>query len=92
MCRFLEARSAELAHAFPANALGAVWPDVTLKEMDFPWFLNEWQVRIYDQRGAYVIMFGLVYFCDQLSYSSESYVEEVDIFHCLVAIVRSFRN
>jgi len=41
-----EARSAELAHAFPANALGAVWPDVTLKEMDFPWFLNEWQAAL----------------------------------------------
>ena len=38
-----EARSAELAHAFPANALASVWPDVTLKELDFPWCLNEWQ-------------------------------------------------
>ncbi|CAL1133619.1 unnamed protein product [Cladocopium goreaui] len=41
-----EARSAELAHAFPANALASVWPDVTLKEMDFPWFLNEWQAAL----------------------------------------------
>ena len=48
-----EARVAELAHAFPADALASIWPDVTLKEMDFPWFLNEWQALDSDQWSGF---------------------------------------
>ncbi|CAJ1406645.1 unnamed protein product [Effrenium voratum] len=42
-----EARSAELAHALPAESLTAVWPDVTLAELEeHGWFLNEWQAGL----------------------------------------------
>ncbi|CAE7663345.1 unnamed protein product [Symbiodinium sp. CCMP2456] len=42
-----EARASELAHAFPANSIEAMWPDVTIDEVHKePWFLNEWQAGL----------------------------------------------
>ena len=61
-----EARSAELAHALPAESLTAVWPDVTLAELEeHGWFLNEWQanVRMSQQR---FLRFSQRFFCWRL--------------------------
>lgn len=42
-----EARASEIAHAFPATSIGAMWPDVTIDEVHKePWFLNEWQAGL----------------------------------------------